>query len=205
MVDETLLIQESQNGNLDSFNQLILLYQGKAFNLAYRILWDEEAAEDAAQTAFISAFRGLKSFRGGSFRSWLLRMVTNSCYDELRRRKRHPNISLEPRQKEDDMELDSPSWMMDKVTLSPEKNLEALDMEHALQHCIQNLPEDFRIVVLLVDLEELDYMEVSRVVGKPLGTIKSRVARARLRLRDCLNKFGELLPDQYRLGIENNK
>ncbi|MGD8553633.1 MAG: sigma-70 family RNA polymerase sigma factor, partial [Anaerolineales bacterium] len=94
-MDESELIQEAKRGDLDSFNRLVLAYEGITYGVAYRIMGDKESAEDATQDAFISAYKALKSFRGGSFRSWLLRIVTNACYDELRKRKRKPASSLD--------------------------------------------------------------------------------------------------------------
>ncbi len=101
-MDEIALIDQARSGDLDAFNHLVLTYQDMAFNLAARMLSDSDAAEDVTQTAFLSAYRSLSSFRGGSFRSWVLRMVTNACYDELRRRKRRPTVPLEPLNDEDE-------------------------------------------------------------------------------------------------------
>src|SRR5574340_53536 len=95
-MDEPALIHEAQAGSLDAFNTLVLAYQDNLFNTALRILGDEDQAADAAQDAFISAFKNINSFRGGSFKAWLLRTVTNVCYDELRRKKRRPTVALEP-------------------------------------------------------------------------------------------------------------
>jgi len=89
-MDENALIQAARRGDLDAFNTLVLAYQHQVYNLAYRIMGEAAAASDAAQEAFISAYKNLKSFRGGSFKSWLLRIVTNACYDDLRRRKTPP-------------------------------------------------------------------------------------------------------------------
>jgi RNA polymerase sigma-70 factor (ECF subfamily) len=199
-MDEPALIRDAQSGDLDAFNRLVLAYQDLAFNLAFRMLNDEDAAADATQTAFISAYRNLNSYRGGSFRAWVLRMVTNGCYDELRRRHRHPTTALEPAT-DDDEEVESPRWLADDSP-SPEESLERAEVEHAIQHCLDHLPEDFRSVVIMVDVQGLDYGEVAAAIGKPLGTIKSRLARARLRLRNCLQGFGELLPTAFRLGDE---
>jgi RNA polymerase sigma-70 factor, ECF subfamily len=197
-VDEANLVHMAQKGDLDAFNHLVLSYQEMAFNVAFRILSDDAAAEDATQNAFLSAYRSLSTYRGGSFRAWLLRMVTNTCYDELRRRKRHPTTPLEPQADDDHEEIESPHWLADD-TPGPEVTLEQAELEQAVQHCLDDLPDDFKIVVVMVDVEGLDYLEVSQSIGKPLGTIKSRLARARLRLRDCLQGFWELLPAQFRL------
>jgi len=200
-MDEIAMIQAAQQGDLDAFNRLVLVYQGLAYNLAYRMLSEQPAAEDATQTAFLSAYRNLKSYRGGSFRAWLMRMVTNTCYDELRRLKRHPTTALEPVDAEDEEEIESPRWLADDRP-GPEQALEQLDLERAVQNCIDKLPEEFRSVVIMVDVEGMDYQEVSQAVGKPLGTIKSRLARARLRMRNCLEPVRELLPDGIRLERE---
>jgi RNA polymerase sigma-70 factor (ECF subfamily) len=200
-MDEIALVQAAQHGDLDAFNRLVLAYQELTYNLAYRMLSDGPSAEDATQTAFLSAYRNLNNYRGGSFRAWLLRMVTNTCYDELRRLKRHPTTPLEPTDAEDDEEIESPRWLADDH-LSPEQSLEQVELERAVQNCINNLPEDFRSVVIMVDVDGMDYQEVSEAIGKPLGTIKSRLARARLRMRDCLEPVRELLPAGIRLEWE---
>ncbi len=196
-MDETALIQDAQRGDLDAFNRLVLAYQDALYNTALRILGDEDQAADATQEAFISAFRALNSYRGGSFKAWLLRTVTNACYDELRRQKRRPTTPLEPATEDED-EMESPRWLAD-TSMSPEEISEADELEHAIQHCLNALPVDFRTVVVMADIQGLDYTEIAVAVRTPLGTIKSRLARARLRLRECLQDFWELLPAQFRL------
>jgi RNA polymerase sigma-70 factor (ECF subfamily) len=200
-MDEPALIHDAQRGSLDAFNTLVLHYQDMVFNTALRILGDEDQAADAAQEAFISAFRSITSFRGGSFKAWLMRTVTNACYDELRRKKRRPTTPLEP-ELDDGDEMDSPRWLADP-NFTPEQAAEADEVEHAIQHCLDALPTDFRAVVVLADIQGMDYTEVAASVRVPLGTIKSRLARARLRLRECLQGFAELLPASYRLEGEN--
>ena len=167
-----------------------------------RILGDEDIAQDAAQEAFISAFRSINTFRGGSFKAWLLRTVTNACYDELRRQKRRPTTPLEP-ETNDGEEMDSPRWLADP-NMTPAEKSEADELEHAIQHCLDALPTDFRTVVVLADIQGMDYSEVATAAHVPLGTIKSRLARARLRLRECLRGFEELLPSSFRLEEESN-
>jgi RNA polymerase sigma-70 factor (ECF subfamily) len=203
-VDEVALVQAAQRGDLDAFNRLVLAYQDMAFNLACRMLDDDDAAEDASQVAFLNAYRSLGSYRGGSFRAWVLRMVTNTCYDELRRRKRRPTTPLEPLDADEDEEIESPSWLADDSP-TPEQELDQAELDKAVQHCLNDLPEDFRAVVVMVDVEGLDYQEVAQAIGKPLGTIKSRLARARIKLRHCLQAFWELLPARFRLEEEERK
>jgi len=201
-MDEPALIQSAQRGDLDAFNTLVLHYQDALFNTALRILGDDDLAADATQDAFLSAFQHLNSYRGGSFKAWLHRTVTNACYDELRRKKRRPATPLEPDSNDGD-EMDSPRWLADP-RLTPEQQAEADELEHAIQHCLDALPVEFRAVVVLADLQGLDYTEVAAAIHAPLGTIKSRLARARLRLQECLQGSAELLPVAFRLQEEQS-
>ena len=200
-MDEPALIKAAQKGELDAFNRLILAYQELAYNVACRILNDADTAEDAVQESFISAYNNLGSFRGGSFRAWLLRVVTNKCYDELRRQKRHPEAPLNPVLDENEDEFESPSWLADDAP-TPEERSEQTLLNKAIEECISRLPDEFRIVVVMVDVHEFDYQEVAEATGSPLGTIKSRLARARFKLRDCLDNFRELWSDDFRLKDE---
>jgi len=201
-MDEAELLRLAQRGDLEAFNRVVLEHQTRAFNVALRVLGDGEAAADATQEAFLSAYRNLRSYRGGSFRAWLLRIVTNACYDELRRRKRRPATSLEdlgPETEDGETEVDA--WLASTAD-GPERLSERTELVHAIQDCLDRLPDEFRIVAVLADVQGYNYDEVSSAIGKPLGTVKSRLARARARLRDCLQRHGELLPAAFRLHGE---
>ncbi|OGO15776.1 MAG: hypothetical protein A2Z14_00460 [Chloroflexi bacterium RBG_16_48_8] len=201
-MDETALIQDAQRGDLDSFNRLVLAYQSLVFNVAYRIMGEPDLSADATQEAFISAFRNLKSFRGGSFRSWLMRIVTNACYDELRRQKRRPSTSLEELTEfSEGSDSQEPDTFGTHET-SPESAAEKSELTAAIQDCINRLSSEFKIVVVLVDVQGYDYQEVSDVIDRPIGTVKSRLARARVKLRDCLQRYRELLPASFRYEDE---
>lgn len=202
-MDESYLINSSQQGDLDAFNRLVLAYQQQAYNLALRMLGDDDSAQDATQVSFINAFQNIKSFRGGSFKAWILRIVANNCLDELRRQKRKPTTHLNPVDSESGEELEDPDWLVDDEERSPEERYEQKELESAIQQCINGLPDDFRVVVVLVDIQGMDYSEASQVIHSPLGTIRSRLARARQRLQDCLQGVWELLPDKYRLNSES--
>jgi RNA polymerase sigma-70 factor (ECF subfamily) len=199
-VDESRLIQDARRGDLDAFNRLVLAYQDMVYNQAYRMMGEVQAAEDATQEAFISAYQNLHSYRGGSFRGWLLRIVTNACYDELRRRQRRPTTPLEPLTS-DDEEMDSPSWSADPGEL-PEETVLRGELGTAIQRCLDELPDEFRVMVVLVDVQGLNYQEAADIIRKPVGTVKSRLSRARVRLRQCLQGVWELLPAAYRLVDE---
>lgn len=197
-MDEQRLIAAAQQGNLDAFNELVLAYQDRVYNLAYRILGDPAAAEDVTQEAFIAAYRTLNTFRGGSFLSWLLRTAANRCYDELRRQKRRPTVSWEAFGELD--EEANPFLVNGGPT--PEEAAQQAELSDFLQAAIQTLPPDQRVVLVLSDVEGMDYEQIARTMGVPLGTVKSRLARARARLRALLEARAELLPRAYRLKYD---
>ena len=183
-MDDAALICSARMGDLEAFNRLVLNYQELIYRQAYHVLGDREGAEDAVQEAFLSAFRHLRIFRDGNFKCWLLRIVTNTCYDELRRRKRRRTIPLEPVDSHDDA-VESTFWLEDPQE-PPEVRAERSDLARQLQGCLDSLPPDFREAVVLVDIQGLDYQEAARAAGIPVGTLKSRLARARMRLRHRL-------------------
>ncbi len=195
-LDESALILEAQHGDLDAFNHLVLAYQDSLFNTALHILGDDELAADAMQNTFISAFRHINSFRGGSFKAWLTRTVINACYDELRRQKRRPTVRLEPINDNND-EIETPPWLADPG-ISPEEKFEAAELELAIQRCLDALPLAARTVVVLIDVQGMNYNQAASIIRVPLGTIKSRLARARLRLRESLKGIYEFLPNTFR-------
>jgi RNA polymerase sigma-70 factor (ECF subfamily) len=193
-MDEAQAIQAAQEGNLSAFNRLVMAYQGMAYNVAYRILGDADAAADACQEAFLSAFRGIKKFRGGSFKSWILRIVTNACYDQLRYKGRRPSSSLEDVAENPDY---SPKLVNGHER--PEEYALRQELSDVIQLGIETLPADQRAVLVLSDVQGFSYQEIADITGISLGTVKSRLSRARTRLRDYLTAQQELLPAQYRL------
>jgi RNA polymerase sigma-70 factor (ECF subfamily) len=194
-MDETYLIKQAQAGDVNAFNTLVLHYQDVVYNVAYRIMGEPAGAADAAQEAFISAYRSLNHFRGGNFKGWLLRIVTNACYDEFRRRKRRPQSSLDEVVEDNE----SSTLLVSESALGPEKYQEQAELVRALENCLDDLPEDQRTVTVLCDIEGYDYNEIASITAASLGTVKSRLSRARAKLRDCLQLAGELLPAEYRL------
>lgn len=192
--NEEKLVQAAQRGQLPAFNELILHYQHQVYNLAYHIMQDPAAADDATQEAFISAYHALAKFRGGSFRAWLLRIVRNACYDELRRYKRHPSISWE-----DFGELDKEAnpYLRSKVE-SPEESVQRDELCALLERTLKRLPIEQQTTLFLVDRLGLAYDEVGATMEVPLGTVKSRLYRARGKMREYLMETQELLPSRYR-------
>ncbi|MGD8854809.1 MAG: sigma-70 family RNA polymerase sigma factor [Chloroflexota bacterium] len=194
-MDEHYLIKQAQAGDVSAYNTLVLHYQDVVYNVAYRIMGEPGAADDASQEAFISAYKALHRFRGGSFKSWLMRIVTNACYDELRRRKRRPQSSLD--QIVEDYE--SSPLLVSQSTPGPEENRQWTEVVEAITHCLDQLPDEQRVATVLRDVEGYDYGEIAEIMASTLGTVKSRLSRARAKLRDCLQGFGELIPADYRL------
>jgi RNA polymerase sigma-70 factor (ECF subfamily) len=181
------LIQETSHGNLNAFNELVLKYQDLVFNHAHRLLGNQESAEDITQEAFILAFRKIHQFRGGSFRAWLLRIVTNLCYSEMRTWKRNSFLPLEPLNKDGDIN-ESPYWIQDPSPL-PEEIVETSDLQEKLEHGLKKLPGIYRNVVSLIDIQELSYKEAASIMGVSVGTVKSRLARGRMKFQEILKNM----------------
>jgi RNA polymerase sigma-70 factor (ECF subfamily) len=197
-MDEKALIDAARQGDVGSFNQLVLSYQSMVYNFAYRILGDRHAAADATQDAFISAFKAIGKFRGGSFKAWLLRIVTNACYDQLRRKQRQPSTSLDAL-----LVLEpAPTQSLTDPRESPEEYTVRQELSKAIQIGIGNLPPEQRVTLVLADVQGFSYQEIAGVTGVSLGTVKSRLSRARNKLRDFLLGQRELLPSRYRLKNE---
>jgi len=179
----------------DSFNRLVLAYQDQVYSQAYYLVGDAFLAEDLTQHTFLQAFEKIHTFRGGSMRVWLSRIVTNACYDELRRRKRHPVLPI-TQVDEDGDEEEYPFWLGKSFPLLPiEEAVERGELRHLLKRFLDDLPAAFREAVILVDVLDMDYQEAAQVLDIPIGTLKSRLARARLRLKNRLGEVPELLPD----------
>ena len=198
-IPEKTLIQAAQRGDLESFNLLILRYQNLLFGIALRLLNDEDAAGDAVQEALISAFRRFDTFRGDSLRSWLARVVVNACYDEMRKKRRQHSIPLE-QFNSDGEEIETSYWLVDPES-DPETKFESFELENALQKSLDKLQPIYRLMLVLVDIEGLSYEEAAMAAHVPVGTVKSRLARARSQMQKSLQGAGELLPASYRVEL----
>lgn len=188
-------IAAAQAGDLEAFNVLVLRYQDSVYSLAYRIMGDPESAADAAQDAFITAFRRLETYRGGQFRSWLFRITTNTCYDILRYHKRRPATHIDDLPGSDN---DDGPPLPDTLE-TPEQAAQSAELQRAIQNCITALKADQRIVLVMSDIEGYSYQEIADHIEAQLGTVKSRLSRARATVRNCLQAVKELLPADYRL------
>lgn len=200
--EEQALIKAAQHGDLNAFNALILRYQNLLFGIALRMLNDEDIASDAVQEALISAFSKINSFRGGSLRSWLARVTVNACYDEMRRKRRQREVPMEQFNMEGE-EVEDLSWMIDPAP-RPEEQHESFELEGAIQNSLSTLTPAYRQVLVLVDIEGLSYEEASVAASVPVGTVKSRLARARMQMRSALQGYNDLLPAQYSMGMSQH-
>jgi RNA polymerase sigma-70 factor (ECF subfamily) len=187
------VIAAAQRGDHDAFNRLVLCHQTLAFTVAYRILGDRRSAEDATQEAFLSAYRAIRRFHSGSFKAWLLRIVTNACYDQLRAARRRPTSA--PYAAPD---AERGAWTADPRE-SPQAYVERQELGRVIQRGLDALPPAQRFVVVLADVQGFEYKEISRALGIPMGTVKSRLNRARRRLREYLLRT-DALSSRYHSG-----
>ncbi|MEX1255186.1 MAG: sigma-70 family RNA polymerase sigma factor [Dehalococcoidia bacterium] len=192
--DEADLIERSRRGDLDAFNALVLAHQDRVYNLCLRMLGSPQAAEDAAQETFISAYRHVERLRGPSLSSWLLRIASNACVDELRRLKRRPQVPLGAPDADDD----APAYEIADPVEGPEGLALRGEVCDALQRELLRLPPDQRLAIILSDVEGLSYEEVAASMSSSIGTVKSRISRGRARLREALRTQSELFGDQIR-------
>lgn len=197
--DEYQLISESQRGDVHAFNRLVERYQGRIYALCVRMLNDNEAAADAAQDTFLSAYRNIRRYRGGSFGAWITKIATNACYDQLRVRQRKPSTSMDALLDEHD----TPHQFEDVGETPGERTLRN-ELAREIERGLQVLEPDQRLAIILSDIQGMNYDEIAQATGWPLGTVKSRLSRGRAQLRDVLRK-GELLPQRYRLPSDEQE
>ncbi len=203
--EERALVARSQQGDLRAFNTLVERHQSGAYALALRMLGDPDQAADVTQDAFFSAWRAIGTFRGSSFRSWLLRIVSNGCFDVFRARGRRPSTSLETLLEGEPDEAGTgqsdahmPAAMID-ATWDPERAALRAEVVETIEQALLQLAPEQRLALILSDVQGLPYDEVAQIMDTPLGTVKSRIARARGHLRALLLGHGELFASQRRL------
>ena len=182
---DLILLERARGGDLDAFNDLVVLYQDQLFALVVRMVPDRDQASDCVQEAFFSAYRNLTSFRGGSVKSWLNRICVNAAMDTQRARKRRP-VQPYP-------EFDDESWQPPAgAEADPERTAMLSERTRALSAALAGITDDQRSAIVLYDIEGYDYAEIAEMTGVSLGTVKSRIHRGRLALRDLLGDRMEL-------------
>ncbi|NLV85632.1 MAG: sigma-70 family RNA polymerase sigma factor [Clostridiales bacterium] len=186
---ERELVQKAQEGDSESFEKLVIDNQTKVYNLALRMVGNEDDAFDMAQESFLRAYNSLSSFRGDSrFSVWLYRLTTNICLDFLRSESRRSHSSLTYMgEGEDDKELEIPD-----ERFSPELIAEKNELRQEVRGALMSLPEDYRVILLLREINGLSYEEIGSCLSLEAGTVKSRIFRARKKLCSILSDEGNL-------------
>lgn len=185
MLLEEDLITRSQNGDIDAFEELVAKYERKVYAIAYRFMGNPEDAGDLTQEAFLKAYQSIKSFRQeASFSTWICRIVSNVCRDQLRKNKRQSQNSLD-----EDVWLEEGTVQkqLKDQRPTPDEVYESKELKEYLQGLINNLNPEYKMVVILRDIQGYSYEEIAQILDCSLGTVKSRLNRARKALRDQIN------------------
>jgi RNA polymerase sigma-70 factor (ECF subfamily) len=190
-IPDASLVALAQHGDLDAFNQLAQRYERHIYNVSFRMLGNAQFAEDVTQESLLKAYRGIAGFRGENLKAWLLRIASNACNDFLRSRRGRQDLSLEVLTEES-----GDSWASSEP--SPEQEALRGELGQEIQRGLLTLPRDQRMVLVLVDVEGMSYEEAAESVAISPGTLRSRLSRARAKLRDYLLENGELLPPSFR-------
>lgn len=181
------LVKKFKAGEVEAFEELVTRYERKVYNLAYRFTGNHADAGDLAQEVFIRVFRSIRGFREeSSFSTWIYTIAVNVCRDELRKRKRRKNVFWE------EMSPSQAETAAGRDTSLPEEELERRDLQQLMQHYLRQLPENHRLILLLREMEQLSYEEIASVLNCSIGTVKSRLSRARNALKDIIKTDGEL-------------
>ncbi len=187
--NEAILIDKAQKGDIESFELLIENYQKKAFNIAYRMLGNLEDANDVTQEALVKVYRSIGAFRGNSsFSTWLYSIVNNTCIDFIRKNRKFDLIYIEQEHEGTNYQIDIP----DRLN-TPEKLLEKNEVKKIIHDGINQLNYDHRNIIILRDIQGLSYKEIGEILHISLGTVKSRISRARDNLK-------EIIRDNYNIS-----
>lgn len=192
-MNEILLVSRARAGDREAFGALVEQYRDNVYRLAYRMCGNAYDADEAAQEAFVAAWRALPNFRGDAkFSTWLYRLTTNAAIDVMRREKRHQTVG--------DGEMIEVADDAD----SPQETVERTEQQEAVQEALATLSEEYREVLLLRYMEELDYAEIAEVLKLPSGTVKSRINRAKAALKAALLKSGNIFGGESVIHTETN-
>lgn len=192
-MNEILLISRARGGDREAFGALVEQYRDNVYRLAYRMCGNAYDADEAAQEAFVAAWRALPNFRGDAkFSTWLYRLTTNAAIDVMRREKRHKAVG------------DGEMMEVADTSNSPQETVERTEQQEAVQRALATLSAEYREVLLLRYMEELDYAEIAEVLKLPSGTVKSRINRAKAALKTALLKSGNIFGGSSVIHTETN-
>lgn len=198
---DEVLVQKTKNGDLDAFDELVRRYEGKIYGMAYRFVGNHADANDLAQDTFIRVYQALAGFRGdAAFSTWLYRIAANICRDELRKRQRRRSVSM------DEMIDASPANVPTADgSYSPEETVQRRELQRQVQFCLNELSDDHRLVLIMREIQGLSYEEIASALQCSMGTVKSRISRARSALKEKMSEQGELLSSNDRLKAKGGK
>lgn len=198
---DEVLVQKSKNGDMDAFDELVRRYESKIYGLAYRFMGNHADASDLAQDTFIRLYQALEGFRGdAAFSTWLYRIAANICRDELRKRQRRRSVSMDEM-----MDASPANTPTADDSYSPEETVQRREVQRQVQLCLNQLSDDHRLILIMREIHGLSYEEIAGVLQCSLGTVKSRISRARNALKEKMSRQGELLPGGGRLKAKGGK
>ncbi len=181
LVTEEILIKKAQNGDSQAFNYLIKGYFKKLYNIAYRMSNNADDAADMTQEIMIKLFKNISSYSGDSkFSTWVYRVATNTCLDELKKIKRHRNYSIDKEIETDDGDF---TGEIEDTAPTAEQLAEQNELKSIVKSAISMLSPDYKAIIILRDIQGLSYGEIAQVLGCTNGTVKSRISRARAQLK----------------------
>ncbi|AQS59697.1 sigma-70 family RNA polymerase sigma factor [Desulforamulus ferrireducens] len=196
-LEDQLLVERSKKGDREAFEHLVQLYEQKVYTIAYRLMGNHADAADLAQDAFIKIYQALPNFRGdSSFSTWIYHITVNVCRDELRKRQRRPTVSLD----DNNGEGNNYTYEIRSTAPGPEEMLDRSETQAMIQQCLDSLSDDYRTILVMREIQELAYEEIAEILGCSLGTVKSRLSRARQALKEKISKQMELLSPRERLA-----
>lgn len=195
-LEDQLLVERSKKGDREAFEHLVRLYENKVYTIAYRLMGNHADASDLAQDAFIKIYQALPNFRGdSSFSTWIYHITVNVCRDELRKRQRRPTVSLDEPAGEN-----TPTYEIRSNAPGPEEMLDRSETQAMIQQCLNMLSDDYRTILVMREIQDLAYEEIAEHLGCSLGTVKSRLSRARQALKEKISKQMELTSPPQRLA-----
>ncbi|MFZ5633557.1 MAG: sigma-70 family RNA polymerase sigma factor [Bacillota bacterium] len=199
--DDDKLVKRSRDGDRDAFEELVKRYESKVYTVAYRFMGNHADASDLAQEVFIRVYQALPSFRGeSSFATWLYRITANACRDEIRKQQRHKNLSLE-----DVMSQTGGNPSLAATGPSPEESLERCEIHDLVQRQLNGLSGDHRLILVMREIQGMSYEEIASSLDCTLGTVKSRLNRARRALKQKVLEQRELFDIKFRLPSKSEE
>lgn len=197
---DDILVKRVKDGDMEAFELLVRRYENKVYTMAYRFLGSHADASDLAQETFLRLYRSLPGFRGeSSFITWLYSVTANACRDEIRRKQRNPVVSWENEVIEGGGQTFSLTLGRNRIP-TPEEAAEQNELNESVQRCLNELPEEQRLILVMREIQGLSYEEIAGALKCSLGTVKSRLSRARRTFRDTYGSKRELFGQYSRLA-----